>query len=94
MEKFELKADIRFKAKDLDSACQLLSDHFVGLINCNSEFEFEGSLSIEKEKKPDIGPTFEQELRQFYFNLTEKQEQLGDPFDRVLHENRKDLYAK
>lgn len=89
MKSFELKADIEFKAEDLEHALKQLVDHFHGLIFLNSTFEFEGNLSVKEKEVLEINPNFERELNNFILN----QEVLDDPFEEILHEHHWELYG-
>ena len=42
----------------------------------------------------EIGPQFAKSLGNFYTNLLSNQEELGEPFARILHDNSWQLYSK
>ena len=95
MKTFTLNANITFKADDLDAAFELLSQHFDSLrtLEWESPLEFTGNLSVQKVETVDgVGPEFAAEVERFFFDLSAKQEALGDPFADVLRDNAWDLY--
>jgi len=95
MKTFTLKADITFKAQDLNDAFEQLSNHFECLYSFNGyPLEFTGELNLQtKEVLKDISPNFAAEVDKFYFDLAEKQQSLSDPFEKVLIEHLHDFYS-
>jgi hypothetical protein len=96
MKKFTLIGNITFQAEDLNDAFEILSQHFKSLHSLDwvSPLEFTGNLTVQpNEEIEGIGPEFAAEIEKFYFDLAEKQEDLGDPFEKILHENLWDLYV-
>jgi methenyltetrahydromethanopterin cyclohydrolase len=101
MKTFTLNANITFSAEDFNYAFVRLAKHFATLRPIQpSDLNFTGNIHIGKVQIDDqisdaikeVGPEFAAEVERFFFDLSAKQEALGDPFADVLRDNAWDLY--